>query len=1275
MPGGQQQSQTGDTDTTHMQRQQTDFQARADAAASVPNPMYASGAGTTPVQQPQTYWQSIADAAASIPNALYVSRADRTYPGEASGRCALCSFIRSRLTYIATVIAVLLSLIAVGLALLAFINNEETSELTSTVDALKRDQDDMPTTLDDMRQLSPTVDTLEPDQDNMRQLSTTVDALKRDQDDMRQLSTTVDALERNQDNMRQLSATVDTLRRDQDNMRQLSTSVHALKCDQDGMRQLFTAVDTLKRDRDNMSTSVQALKCDQDDMRQLSATVDALKRDQDDMRQLSATVDALKRDQDDMRQLSTTLDALERDQDHMSTTVDALKRDHDDMRQLSTTIDALKRDQDHIRQLSTTIDALKRDQDDMSTTLDALKRNQDDMRQLSTTVDALKRDHDDMRQLSTTVDALKRDQDDMRQLSTTVDALKRDQDDMRQLSVTVDTLKRDLDKERGRTAALEQRLHEMRKSPASCPEGYAEFRGICYKASDTQKTFSGATAACGEKGGTLAMPRDAETNAFLISLHNAVSYSGHFWFGLHDRREEGSFEWVDGSALGTYNNWAPGEPNNGHRGNQDCVLYAAYLKDKWADFPCDWPYRFICQAVPDKRQMWSYVIRLIKVVSELSTTVDVLKQDRDEMRQLSATVDALRRDQDNMSTTVDALKRVQDHMHQLSATVDALKRDQDDMSTTVDALKRDQDDMSTTVDALKLGLDKERSRITALEQRLHEMRKTPGTTSCPEGYAVFRGICYKAFNTLKTFSDAAAVCGEDGGTLAMPRDAGTNAFLISLYKSDVRKAELSPPLSGDSLTIRSKTDQQNVKPVIIATYINLTSRTMPGGQQQSQTGDTGTTPMQQDQGASSGTYVQAERVYYTIKDEDLPPSLHGVGRQQGGSRGRVRHGNGDDKPQEEQEASSHTYEEADMKRHATYTSADRTYPGGASCLGALYSFICSHRSSMAAGTVVLLSLVAVGLAPLTFINREEIAQLSTTVDSLKRGQDNMSTTVDALKRGQDDMHQQSTDVDAVKRDQDDMRQLSTTVDALKRDQDDMRQLSTTVDALKRDQDDMRQLSTTVDALKREQDDMRQLSTTVDALKRDQDDMRQLFSIIDALKRDQDDMSTTLDALKRDLDSERSRTAALEQRLDAMSNTKSPASCPKGYAVFRRICYKAFNTQKTFSGAASACGEDGGTLAMPRDAETDAFLIFLRKPVSDGETYWIGLHDQREEGSFEWVDGSALGMYNNWGPGEPNNSGGKEDCISYFTHWTGIWNDARCDSSLHYICQVFPRNFL
>eukprot|EP00058_Branchiostoma_floridae_P020472 XP_002605962.1 hypothetical protein BRAFLDRAFT_92210 [Branchiostoma floridae] len=83
-------------------------------------------------------------------------------------------------------------------------------------------------------------------------------------------------------------------------------------------------------------------------------------------------------------------------------------------------------------------------------------------------------------------------------------------------------------------------------------------------------------------------------------------------------------------------------------------------------------------------------------------------------------------------------------------------------------------------------------------------------------------------------------------------------------------------------------------------------------------------------------------------------------------------------------------------------------------------------------------------------------------------------------------------------------------------------------------------------------------------------------------------------------------------------------CPGGHTEWRGICYKLFEIPKTFSQAAATCREDGGTLAMPRDAQTNEFLVsFKPKKVSKFST-WIGLHDQREEGKFEWIDGTPLG---------------------------------------------------
>ncbi|XP_078616500.1 uncharacterized protein LOC144884861 isoform X1 [Branchiostoma floridae x Branchiostoma japonicum] len=60
---------------------------------------------------------------------------------------------------------------------------------------------------------------------------------------------------------------------------------------------------------------------------------------------------------------------------------------------------------------------------------------------------------------------------------------------------------------------------------------------------------------------------------------------------------------------------------------------------------------------------------------------------------------------------------------------------------------------------------------------------------CPAGYELFRDVCYKVFDSEKDYLASKAVCEEDDGTLAMPRDQSVNSFLIKLRSSlnrDVR---------------------------------------------------------------------------------------------------------------------------------------------------------------------------------------------------------------------------------------------------------------------------------------------------------------------------------------------------------------------------------------------------------------------------------------------------------------------------------------------------------
>ena len=54
--------------------------------------------------------------------------------------------------------------------------------------------------------------------------------------------------------------------------------------------------------------------------------------------------------------------------------------------------------------------------------------------------------------------------------------------------------------------------------------------------------------------------------------------------------------------------------------------------------------------------------------------------------------------------------------------------------------------------------------------------------------------------------------------------------------------------------------------------------------------------------------------------------------------------------------------------------------------------------------------------------------------------------------------------------------------------------------------------------------------------------------------------------------------------------------------------------------------------------------------------------------YEWSDGTPV-EYTNWEPGEPNDSGGTEECVEAFLNPGRAWNDLDCGSPRHWICRI------
>ncbi|XP_078703213.1 hepatic lectin-like [Branchiostoma floridae x Branchiostoma belcheri] len=98
--------------------------------------------------------------------------------------------------------------------------------------------------------------------------------------------------------------------------------------------------------------------------------------------------------------------------------------------------------------------------------------------------------------------------------------------------------------------------------------------------------------------------------------------------------------------------------------------------------------------------------------------------------------------------------------------------------------------------------------------------------------------------------------------------------------------------------------------------------------------------------------------------------------------------------------------------------------------------------------------------------------------------------------------------------------------------------------------------------------------------------------------------------------------------------------------------------------------------MPKTRELDVALRNLIKTVGQNQDYWIGMKDvgtlDGQRARWQWEDGSDLGNYQGWSPGEPRNTG--LICVQYWSRSNGytMWDDTFCGESKRFICQA-PQN--
>lgn len=69
------------------------------------------------------------------------------------------------------------------------------------------------------------------------------------------------------------------------------------------------------------------------------------------------------------------------------------------------------------------------------------------------------------------------------------------------------------------------------------------------------------------------------------------------------------------------------------------------------------------------------------------------------------------------------------------------------------------------------------------------------------------------------------------------------------------------------------------------------------------------------------------------------------------------------------------------------------------------------------------------------------------------------------------------------------------------------------------------------------------------------------------------------------------------------------------------------------------------------------------------SYWIGLSDIIQEGTYVWQTKQQRPDFVDWGSGEPNDLHHNEDCIELYQMKNFHWNDAPCSVKSKFICEI------
>ncbi|XP_038842554.1 ladderlectin-like [Salvelinus namaycush] len=146
-----------------------------------------------------------------------------------------------------------------------------------------------------------------------------------------------------------------------------------------------------------------------------------------------------------------------------------------------------------------------------------------------------------------------------------------------------------------------------------------------------------------------------------------------------------------------------------------------------------------------------------------------------------------------------------------------------------------------------------------------------------------------------------------------------------------------------------------------------------------------------------------------------------------------------------------------------------------------------------------------------------------------------------------------------------------------------------------------------------------------------------------------------------------QTPPVEVQVAAVREGIKESSCPSDWHPYGSRCFKFVSIPQSWSDSEQNCLALGGNLASVHNLLEYQFMQSLTKDTNGHlpDTF-IGGFDAVKEGLWMWSDGSRFD-YTHWNTDEPNNTGGKENCLQMNAAGEKLWFDVTCEWKIASLC--------